>query len=159
MGTITKIRCAEPGERGALTALHRRSSWIWEEDRRHLEAHPEVFGVDPEAIEDGRVRVAVDAGGRMLGFATTSPRPDGACELVDLFVEPEFMRMGVGAALVEDAVARATQAGDPRITVVAGERTLPFYERFGFVVGEQVQTQFAPALRLWRELAPRSGGS
>jgi GNAT superfamily N-acetyltransferase len=157
MGPISKIRCAEPGEREALTALHRRSSWIWEEDRRHLEAHPEVFGVDPEALEDGRVRVAVDGGGRMLGFATTSPRPDGACELVDLFVEPELMRRGVGAALVEDAAARAERAGHRRITVVAGERVLPFYERLGFVVGEPVQTRFAPALRLWREVAPASG--
>lgn len=38
------------------------------------------------------------------------------------------------------------------MTVVAGERTLSFYEPLGFVVHEQVQTRFAPALRLWRDL-------
>lgn len=157
MGGIAKIRCAEPSEREALTALHRRSSLIWEEDRPHLEAHPEVFGVDPEALKAGRVRVAVDGGGRGLGFATVSPRPDGACELVDLFVEPESMRLGVGTALVEDAAARAARTGHQRMTVIAAERLLPFYERLGFSVGEKVRTRFAPALRLWRELAPGGG--
>lgn len=157
MGPITEIRCAEPSEWEALTALHRRSSWIWEEDRPHLEAHPEVFGVDPYALADGRVRVAIDGGGTTLGFATVAPRPDEACELVDLFVEPESMRLGVGAALVEDAAARAARAGHQRMTVIAAERLLPFYERLGFSVSEKVQTQFAPALRLWRGLALGEG--
>lgn len=62
------------------------------------------------------------------------------------------MRSGVGRALVEDAAARATRAGHRRMTVVAAARTLPFYEGLGFVVGERVQTRFAPALRLWRDL-------
>ena len=78
-----RIRAAGPSERKALTDLHRRSSYVWEEDRAALDAHPDVFGVD---------------------------------------------------------------AG-----VVAGARTVPFYERLGFVAGEPVQTRFAPAVRMWWE--------
>jgi GNAT superfamily N-acetyltransferase len=148
---VAEIRGAEPSERDALTELHRRSSSIWVEDRPFFEQHPEVFGVGAEAIVEQRVRVALDAQGRRLGFATICSRPDGACELEDLFVEPEAMRNGVGRALVEDAAACARRIGDGRMTVVAGERTLPFYEPLGFVVREHVQTQFAPALRLWRD--------
>ena len=143
-----RIRVAASSERAALTVLHRRSSYVWEEDRAALDAHPELFGVDPDALAAGRVRVAVDADGALLGFATTAPRPDGAIELEDLFVEPELMRRGIGHALVRDAQARA---GARRMTVVAGERTVPFYERLGFAVAEPAQTRFAPAVRMWWE--------
>jgi GNAT superfamily N-acetyltransferase len=153
MVAIAEIRCAEPSERRALGALHRRSSYVWEEDRALLDRHPEVFGVAAEAIAEGRVRVAVDAEGELLGFATVVERSDGACELEGLVVEPEAMRGGVGRALVADACARAVRAGQARMTVVAAARTVPFYERLGFVVGGVVQTRFAPAVRLWRELS------
>ncbi len=152
MTTVALIRAAEPSERDALTELHRRSSSIWEEDRPFFEQHPEVFGVSAEAILEQRVRVAWDAQRRRLGFATIASRPDGVCELEDLFVEPAAMRNGIGRALVKDAIACARQKGEGRMTVVAGERTLPFYESLGFYVGGHVQTRFAPALRLWRDL-------
>ena len=154
MVAIAEIRCAEPSERRALGALHRRSSYVWEEDRVQLDRHPEVFGVAPEAIEEGRVRVAVDPEGALLGFATVAQRSDDACELEGLFVDPEAMRSGVGRALVGDACARAVRAGHARMTVVAGMRTVPFYERLGFTVGEAVQTRFAPAVRMWWEPGP-----
>lgn len=151
---IAGIRPAEPGERRELGNLHRRSSYAWEEDRPLLDRHPEVFGVAAEAIAGGRVRVAVGEDGRLLGFATVEVRPDGACELEDLFVEPEAMGRGVGRALVRDAQARARAGDCPRMTVVAHARTAGFYERLGFVAGETVRTRFAPALRMWCELAP-----
>jgi GNAT superfamily N-acetyltransferase len=143
-----RIRGAAPSEREALTDLHRRSSYVWEEDRAALDAHPEVFGVDADALEERRVRVAVDDGGALLGFATAAPRPDGTIELEDLFVAPELMRRGIGRALVRDAQAHA---GARRMTVVAGARTVPFYERLDFVVGEPVPTRFGPAVRMWWE--------
>lgn len=49
------IRGAQLHERPALTDLHRRSSYVWEEDRAHLDAHPDALGVAAEAIDEGRV--------------------------------------------------------------------------------------------------------
>jgi len=152
---IAEIRCATPAERDALTALHRRSSYVWEDDREALDAHPEVFGVDARALTDARVRVAVGADGALLGFATLAACEDGAYELEDLFVEPQLLRRGVGHALVRDAQARA---GGRRVTVVAGARTVPFYGRLGFVAGETVETRFAPAVRMWWEPGPPADG-
>lgn len=119
-----------------------------------LERHPEVLGVDPHAIAQARVRVATGAAGELLGFSTVAPRDDRAAELEALFVEPDLLGRGVGRALLEDAKARATEAGRPRMTVVVAARTVPFYERNGFVVGAPTQTRFAPALRMWCELTP-----
>lgn len=153
--TIAAIRHATPAERDALTSLHRRSSYVWEEDRAALDAHPELFGVDERALAEGRVRVAIGLDGALLGFATTAVRADGAIELEDLFVAPTLMRRGIGRALVRDAQARA---GGRRMTVVAGARTIPFYERLGFVAGETVQTRFGPAVRLWWSPGPPTDG-
>src|SRR4051794_38168704 len=102
-----EIRTGRPDDAEALRELHRAASYVWEEDREHLDAHPEVFGVDPAALAAGEVRVAVGSGGAPIGFATVRPGPDRECVLEDLFVEPALMRTGVGRALVEDAAARA----------------------------------------------------
>ena len=147
-----KIRFAEPGEREALDELHRRSSWVWDEDRPHLEAHPDSLGVDPEAIAERRVRVAVGADRRLLAFSLVADAGDGVCELDGLFVDPDDMRRGIGRALVEDAAARASAAEQRRMSVVAHPRSFPFYESVGFVPGEPAQTRFGPAVRMWREL-------
>jgi GNAT superfamily N-acetyltransferase len=152
MTEVAQIRSATAGERGALGELHRRSSYVWEGDRADLDAYPDALGVAGEAIAAGRVRVAVDAGGALLGFSVVAEGPDGDCELDDLFVEPRLMRRGIGRALVEDAAARALRAGSAAMTVIAHPRNFAFYESVGFVGGEPVATRFGPAVRLRRQL-------
>jgi GNAT superfamily N-acetyltransferase len=152
MTEVTQIRSATAGEREALGELHRRSSYVWEGDRADLDAYPDALGVAGEAIAAGRVRVAVDAGGALLGFSVVAEGPDGDCELDDLFVEPRLMRRGIGRALVEDAAARALRAGSAAMTVIAHPRNFAFYESVGFVGGEPVATRFGPAVRLRRQL-------
>ena len=44
------IRTATPADAAALRDLHRRSSYIWEEDRAQLDAHPDLFGVNPASL-------------------------------------------------------------------------------------------------------------
>lgn len=153
MALVAAIRDAAPAERDALGDLHRRSSMVWEEDRAQLEAHPEVFGIAAAAIAAGRVRVALDAEGKVLGFSVARDAGGGVCELEDLFVEPEHLRGGVGTALVEDLARRHAAAGFREISVIAAPRTFAFYESVGFVVGEAVATRFGPAARLRRTLA------
>ena len=146
------IRTGRPGDAQALRELHRVASYVWEEDRDQLDAHPEVFGVDPDALAAGHVRVAVGADGTPVGFATVRPAPRRECVLEDLFVDPSAMRTGIGRALVEDGAARAAAAGHTLMSVVAAERTRGFYERVGFAVEGWAATQFGPALRLSRKL-------
>src|SRR5882757_5448240 len=94
-----EIRDASPDDADGLREIHRRASYIWPEDRHHLDAHPEVFGVDPGALNAGHVRIACDAEGNMLGFATVRPKANHGAELEDLFVEPAAMRRGIGHTL------------------------------------------------------------
>ena len=152
MPVVAAIRTATLEDGAALDDLHRRSSFVWEEDRADLEAHPEALGVPRERIVAGGVRIAIDGDGAMLGFSGVGDGGEGIVELEDLFVEPQLMRRGVGRALVEDVAARAVAAGSTAIAVVAAPRTFGFYESVGFVVGETVPTQFGPAARLRRQL-------
>jgi GNAT superfamily N-acetyltransferase len=152
MRSVREIRIANPSERVALGELHRRSSYVWEEDRANLEAHPDALGVAHEAIAGGRVRVAVGQAGELLGFSVVAGATAGVCELEDLFVDPDVMRQGIGRALVEDVAARATATGYREMTVVAHPRNFGFYASVGFVPGEQVNTRFGPAARLRRRL-------
>ena len=146
------IRRARIEEAADLEALQRRSSDVWAEYRDQLAAHPEAIEVPIDAIRDGRVRVAVDAEDRPLGFSVVLAPAAGACELDGLFVEPERMSVGVGRRLGADAAAGARTAGARRIDVTANPRAVGFYERVGFRPGDAVRTRFGPAVRMHLDL-------
>lgn len=152
MAELIRIRYAAPQEREALGELHRRSSWVWVQDRPMLAAHPDALGVATEAIAERRVRVAVDARERLLGFAVVASLEPAVCELDDLFVEPAMIRRGIGRALVADAADSARACGLRCMGVVAHPRNFPFYESVGFTPGQPVATRFGPAVRMTRVL-------
>src|SRR5206468_7566341 len=99
------IRLAQPEEREDLEALQRRASLANENDRPHLEAHPDAIHLPPAQIANGQVYVA-ELDGRVAGFAAVV-----GGELDGLFVEPELWRRGIGAALVEEATLSARRRG------------------------------------------------
>ena len=145
---VDAIRDARADEASALEALQRRSADVWEEYRAQLAANPDAIEPPHRAIADGRVRVAVDASGRLLGFSVVLPIRGGRCELADLFVEPNSMRLGVGRLLVDDLAARAAAAGASHVDVIANPNALGFYERLGFETTGQASTRFGKAPRM-----------
>jgi GNAT superfamily N-acetyltransferase len=146
------IRDARPEDVDVLRAVFRRSSLSNEADRAHLLANPDALEWGVEAVVEGRTRVAV-VDDRVVGFATTTAVADGI-ELDDLFVDPDWMRRGVGHALLMDVVATARARGILRINVSAGEAALGFYARAGFVAEGVVETRFGPAPRMHLDLKP-----
>lgn len=152
VAVVDAIRDARPDEAPALAALQRRSADVWDEYRAQLAANPDAIEPPHRAIADGRVRVAADASGRLLGFSVVLPIRDGRCELDDLFVEPEWMRRGVGRLLVADLTARAAAAGASHVEVIANPNALAFYERLGFETTGQASTRFGEAPRMSLEL-------
>jgi ribosomal protein S18 acetylase RimI-like enzyme len=143
-----------PEEASALAALQRRSADVWEQYRASLAANPDAIAPPHQAIAEGRVRVAVDASQRRLGFSVVLPVEGGRCELDDLFVEPEWMRLGVGRLLVDDVASRAAAAGARCVEVIANPNALGFYERVGFRITGEVPTRFGPGIRMRLALAP-----
>src|SRR5204862_6252023 len=111
------IRDARADEVGALEALQRRASDVWEEYREALAAHPDAIELDPALVHDGRVRV-FEQDGLRVGFSVLLPEREGACALDGLIGEPAAMRGGVGRALVTDVAQRARAQGATRISVI-----------------------------------------
>lgn len=150
-GSNTKIRSATVAEAARLEALQRRSSDIWEQYREQLAAHPEAIELPPRYIRNGWVHVAVGDDDVPVGFSVVVPTDDQCDELDELFVEPEHLHRGIGRALIDDAVKRASARGSRCLEVTAGPAQ-GFYERTGFNVIGETQTWFGPAVRMRRGL-------
>jgi N-acetylglutamate synthase-like GNAT family acetyltransferase len=129
------IRRARAKEAAALTALAFRSKAFWGYDKAFLEASGPDLTVEDELVRSGRVFVA-ERDRTIAGFASLGGEPP-RLELVQLFVEPDFIGSGVGRGLVDHAVAEARRLGAVELVVESDPNAEGFYGAMG---GERVGT-------------------
>lgn len=146
------IRDAVLGDMGALQGVFRRASLSDGGYREVLLAHPEVLELPEQAVREGRTRAAVAEGG-IVGFASWLDAGE-ADEVEDLFVDPDWMRHGIGRALMMDLIAIARGRGTGLVEVTANHHALAFYEKVGFAVTGEVETRFGPAPRMRLDVPP-----
>jgi N-acetylglutamate synthase-like GNAT family acetyltransferase len=91
-------------------------------------------GLDPTTLRWLNFIVAQDEAGTVAGFAQIKPYKD-CREFGSLVVRSEFRRQGVGAMLIEHALAG--EAGD--VYLLCGNHRVPYYRKFGFVEIEREQ--------------------
>ena len=126
--TRVVIRDAVPGDMAALGEVFRRASLSNEGDRAQLLAHPEVLELSDRGVREGRTRAAV-ADGQIVGFASWLGAGE-AFEIEDLFVDPGWMRQGIGRALVLDLIAIARDRGIGRVEVTRTRTRWPSTSRW-----------------------------
>ena len=148
-----EVRDATLDDLAALQAVYRRSSLSNDGDRPNLLAHPETLVLSDRAVREGRTRVAVSGASGVTGFLTIVTAPD-ALEVDDLFVDPDFMRQGIGRRLVDDAAQIAAARSLDRLEVTANPHARAFYLSVGFVADGEVDTTFGPGLRMHRDARP-----
>ncbi len=141
-----ELRAAEESDAAAVAAVHARS-WgrayrdhlpepyrlPWPGQDREERWHELIVSAPPRFA----TTVAVD--GPVLGFCSTlTPAGDdrsAAAEVAAIYVDPDHWRSGIGAVLIEYALATLTATGNRRVTAwlfAGNEGALAFYERFGF---------------------------
>lgn len=145
------IRTAVAADVSALRTIYRESSLANAHDRDVLLAHPEVLVWDAAAVADGRTRVAL-IGETIVGFATLGA-VRSMPELEDLFVDPAWMRRGIGSALVRDAAAQVAAHGGASLDVIANPHAMAFYTQVGFRAVAECATEFGPAIQMRRDVA------
>jgi GNAT superfamily N-acetyltransferase len=141
------VRTAVASDMNSLSGIYRRASLSNQGDRDHLLQHPDSLIFSDKGIRQERTRVAVNTGGTIVGFASYLIT-DGMIELEDLFVDPSWMRLGVGTELVLDAIAIARERSFDRLEVTANPHAREFHRSMGFVTGQIVETDFYPGKRM-----------
>jgi len=150
--SVVEIRTAVESDLPRLRAVFRDSSWSNEGNRELLVEHPEFLELSANAVREGRTRAAA-INGNIVGFASVADAT-GRLELEDLFVDPAFMRQGVGRALIRDVAEQARRRGVRRVEVDANDHALRFYEEVGFVALERVALDHGTAMRMTLDVTP-----
>jgi ribosomal protein S18 acetylase RimI-like enzyme len=151
--SVVEIRTAVETDLPRLREVFRDSSWSNEGNRELLVEHPEFLELSADAVREGRTRAAA-INGNIVGFASLAEAP-GRLELEDLFVDPAFMRRGIGRALIRDVAEQARRRGVSRVEVDANDHALRFYEAVGFVALERVTLDHGTAVRMKLDVTDR----
>ena len=128
-----KIRAAKPEDAQAIHELHCRSlRELWPSHYSERQIEGWIAGRTPEGclpgISKGEMFVAVEAS-RVVGFGHAVP---GVIKAI--YVAPEAVGRGVGAALLERAIDVASVDGEQVVRLQSTLNAEGFYRRFGFEV-------------------------
>jgi GNAT superfamily N-acetyltransferase len=140
------IRLGTPADFAAADSVYGRASLSNAGDRDILDAHPEYLVLRPDGLAEGRTYVA-EEDGAVVGFATWA-EGDGVMELEDLFVDPDYMRRGIGTALVRQVADAMRARGVQRLEVTANPHAMAFYRAAGFADSGVTETEFGAAARM-----------
>lgn len=126
-----RVRAARPDECDALSRLAMRAKAHWGYDAATLAGWREELTITPATLADQAVRVAaLDGDDRPIGFYVLQTDGDRA-ELAHLWVEPTFLRRGVGRRLLEHALDAAARGGARSVGVDSDPNAAAFYARLG----------------------------
>ena len=140
------VRDARLSDMDALRSIFRRASLSNEGDHEAFLAHPEFLEFPDTNVREQRTRLAVTEQ-QVVGFHSTLVIPE-ALEVDDLFVDPDWMRRGVGRALIDDVQEIARARGRRRVEVSGNRHALAFYTEVGFRIDAEVAVEFGTALRM-----------
>lgn len=144
-----RIRPARRREASRLTFLCQRSKAHWGYDAAFLAASQPALAVDGAMIGSGRVLVAEDAAGSVLGVAAAEPLDaQGDFDLARMFVEPAAIGRHVGTALFEAIVECVRREGGTRLMILADPHAAAFYMRMGAKLVGDAPSDAIPGRRL-----------
>lgn len=126
-----RIRRGLPSEAAALSALCLRSKAHWGYDPDFIARCETSLRVEPDACARGDVLVATHTARDVGVAALRMPSAEAAAELDLLFVEPDTIGSGVGAALFRAVVERFRACGVAAFEIASDPHAAAFYDRMG----------------------------
>lgn len=108
------------------------------------------FVYSPEYVEDRRAEALMGGwlDSQLVGTCGWKPGGDNgtSARISSLYVNPMFVRLGIGQLLVTDAERRARQAGFHIFTSRIPPTAVGFFERLGYQVSSHGVLNFGPGL-------------
>ncbi len=139
------LRAPTIAELPGLGALCLRAKAHWGYDAAFLEACRPELTLEASDLRGSILRVA-EIDGRAAGVAQVVMRGEAAA-LEKLFVAPERMGLGLGAALLRAAAAAARSSGAQRLRIVSDPCAAPFYRRMGALDAGSAPSEAIPGRR------------
>ncbi len=152
------IRPAKPEEAEALTRLTLASKRYWGYSDEQMQAWKPQLTVSPDYIAKNLVLVATE-GDVLCGYASRIQEPEearvqigehvicGGWYLDNLFILPEYMRRGIGVALLREILLRSRAEHISSLYIVSDPNARAFYERMGAsYLGDTPASETARAL-------------
>jgi predicted N-acetyltransferase YhbS len=147
--TCSQIRPARAEEATGLAQLAVRATEHDGYDPVVMARLAPVLQINLALIAAGLVFVAEDVNGTVIGVVAFRPLgPSGLFLLEGIFVEPAFMRRGVGRRLIETAAGYARKLGGCAIVIYANPTSAGFYARLGAIRIGTSPFVFSPDLLL-----------
>jgi GNAT superfamily N-acetyltransferase len=142
------IRAPRLDELPGLSDLCLRSKAVWGYSAEFLTACRGELSFDPRDLQLTPIAVA-EQDGKLLGVAQVKLLQDEA-DLAKLFVEPNWLRGGVGRALLHWAIDVAREKGAARMIIESDPGAAPFYRRMGAHDAGKAPSGSIPGRRLPR---------
>ncbi len=126
---MIRLRAARTQELPDLSELCLRSKAVWGYDKKFLEACRRELELHEEELDSSHIVVA-EARGHIIGIAQIKVEKFEA-HLLKMFVEPTWLRSGVGSLLFTWACEEAGANGAMRLFIESDPGAAPFYRRMG----------------------------
>lgn len=149
-----QIRDAVSHDAGLMSEIAVRSKAHWGYSAEFMADCRDELAVLPGDIESGEIMYSVVEQDQVIvGFYALEKRSESEFELEAMFVEPDRIGSGIGRALMDHAVARASRLGGRKLVIQSD----PYAERFyraagGVVVGTResfsISGRFLPVLEI-----------
>lgn len=155
------FRNGGPADAAVLSALALRSKALWPYDEAFIAACKDELTYSEAQLEDRHMIFRVAEIDKVVAaFAALDLRKAGEEELLALFVDPLFVRQGLGQQLWRDAVRVATSRGVRALQIASDPYAEPFYaamgaRRIGGIASQSIAGRVLPLMRYSCPVLPR----
>ena len=124
------IKKAKPEEAKTLTEIAFKSKAYWGYDIQFMESCKDELTITTDLIQE-QICYLANKNNDISGFYILNHISDTIIELEQFFIDPEFIRQGIGKTLFNHAVALAKNKGYKEMEIQADPHAQKFYEKMG----------------------------
>lgn len=124
-----QITAAKPEDAAELTEIAFAAKRHWGYSDCWMESWRDILTVTPEFITSHKTFSAV-VDGQSVGFYALS-RKDGRCDLLHMWVSPDWMGRGIGRSLFYHALELTRVSGFPELKIESDPNAEDFYLHLG----------------------------